>query len=92
MAQGPTDAPLVFRKMHGLGNDFVIVDARAEPVSLSDAAVRAIADRHPLPVHDAAHAHAGFGTEVRHFKQRDVAVRDARDDGRGEGVFTGTLK
>ncbi|HYC03656.1 MAG TPA: diaminopimelate epimerase [Azospirillaceae bacterium] len=34
-----------FLKMHGLGNDFVVLDARTEPLDLSDAAVRAIADR-----------------------------------------------
>lgn len=34
-----------FHKMHGLGNDFVIIDARAEGVSLSAQAVRSIADR-----------------------------------------------
>lgn len=33
-------------KMHGLGNDFVVVDARAQPVVLSDVLVRALADRH----------------------------------------------
>lgn len=37
---------LPFTKMHGLGNDFVIVDGRERPVALSPAAVRAIADRH----------------------------------------------
>jgi diaminopimelate epimerase len=37
---------LPFLKMHGLGNDFVVVDARARPVALPDARVRAIADRH----------------------------------------------
>lgn len=36
---------LPFRKMHGLGNDFVVLDARAHPIPLSDAAARAIADR-----------------------------------------------
>ena len=35
-----------FLKMHGLGNDFVVLDARARPVALSAPAVRAIADRH----------------------------------------------
>jgi diaminopimelate epimerase len=35
-----------FLKMHGLGNDFVILDARARPLDLTVAAVRAIADRH----------------------------------------------
>ncbi len=32
--------------MHGLGNDFVVIDARAAPVALAPAQVRAIADRH----------------------------------------------
>jgi len=36
---------LPFRKMHGLGNDFVVIDGRGRPLSLSAAAVRAIADR-----------------------------------------------
>lgn len=34
-----------FHKMHGLGNDFVIVDAREEPFELPPALARAIADR-----------------------------------------------
>jgi diaminopimelate epimerase len=34
-----------FRKMHGLGNDFVVVDARPNPVSIDAAAARRIADR-----------------------------------------------
>jgi len=34
-----------FHKMHGLGNDFVILDAREQPIALSDVSVRAIADR-----------------------------------------------
>lgn len=34
-----------FLKMHGLGNDFVVIDARSEPYTPSPAAVRAIADR-----------------------------------------------
>ena len=37
---------LPFMKMHGLGNDFVVVDARANPVPLPSALVIAIADRH----------------------------------------------
>lgn len=35
-----------FSKMHGLGNDFVVIDARSEPVAMSPARARAIADRH----------------------------------------------
>jgi diaminopimelate epimerase len=36
---------LPFRKMHGLGNDFVVLDARARPLSLSESQVQAIANR-----------------------------------------------
>jgi diaminopimelate epimerase len=34
-----------FHKMHGLGNDFVVVDARGGPVAMDPARARAIADR-----------------------------------------------
>ncbi|WP_420140854.1 diaminopimelate epimerase [Sphingomonas sp.] len=34
-----------FHKMHGLGNDFVVIDARARPVAMDAARARAIADR-----------------------------------------------
>ena len=37
---------LRFRKMHGLGNDFVIVDQRDRPMALTPEVVRAIGDRH----------------------------------------------
>lgn len=36
---------LDFTKMHGLGNDFVVLDVRSSGLVLTDAAVRAIADR-----------------------------------------------
>ena len=35
-----------FIKMHGLGNDFVVLDARAQAISISADQARAIADRH----------------------------------------------
>ncbi|MES1952445.1 diaminopimelate epimerase [Salinisphaera sp. S4-8] len=35
-----------FTKMHGLGNDFVVLDATREPIALDAASARAIADRH----------------------------------------------
>ena len=35
-----------FRKMHGLGNDFVVFDAREGAVAMSPVRARAIADRH----------------------------------------------
>ncbi len=34
-----------FHKMHGLGNDFVLIDAREAPVAMTAARARAIADR-----------------------------------------------
>ena len=35
-----------FIKMHGLGNDFVVLDARVHPLTLSSTQVAALADRH----------------------------------------------
>jgi diaminopimelate epimerase len=37
---------IAFLKMHGLGNDFVILDARARDIPLDAQAIRHIADRH----------------------------------------------
>jgi diaminopimelate epimerase len=37
--------PLAFTKMHGLGNDFVVIDARAQPFALSAEQARTLADR-----------------------------------------------
>ncbi|MES2175854.1 MAG: diaminopimelate epimerase [Pseudomonadota bacterium] len=35
-----------FSKMHGLGNDFVVIDARENAIDMTEARARAIADRH----------------------------------------------
>jgi diaminopimelate epimerase len=35
-----------FRKMHGLGNDFIVFDARSRVLALAPADTRALADRH----------------------------------------------
>lgn len=35
-----------FRKMHGLGNDFVVLDARVMPLALAESAIQMIGDRH----------------------------------------------
>src|ERR671912_2625304 len=35
-----------FHKMHGLGNDFAIFDAREEPLTMTEPLARALADRH----------------------------------------------
>lgn len=40
------NTPLPFEKMHGLGNDFVVLDGRARDIPLTDRLVQAIADRH----------------------------------------------
>lgn len=37
---------LKFTKMHGLGNDFVVFDATTQPLTLTPAQLRALADRH----------------------------------------------
>ena len=37
---------LAFTKMHGLGNDFVVIDAVRQHIELSEAQVRYLADRH----------------------------------------------
>ena len=41
---GGMDA-LAFTKMHGLGNDFVVIDARQQPVAMTPDLARTIADR-----------------------------------------------
>src|SRR4029077_18789191 len=38
-------AQISFRKMHGLGNDFVVLDQRHDAVAIDAAAARNIADR-----------------------------------------------
>jgi diaminopimelate epimerase len=42
MTQG---LPIPFRKMNGLGNDFVVLDGRVRPLHLNEETARAIADR-----------------------------------------------
>jgi diaminopimelate epimerase len=37
---------IAFRKMHGLGNDFVVIDRRRADIRVDGAAARALADRH----------------------------------------------
>ena len=40
------NSALPFRKMHGLGNDFVVIDARGGGVAMTADLARALADRH----------------------------------------------
>ena len=44
--QMKNDSLFPFMKMHGLGNDFVVVDARAHPLVITERMVRALGDRH----------------------------------------------
>ena len=46
MSQMPPPSGLPFVKMHGLGNDFVVIDARATDAAVTPALARALADRH----------------------------------------------
>ncbi|MEM9735377.1 MAG: diaminopimelate epimerase [Pseudomonadota bacterium] len=46
MAEDMQKSGIAFRKMHGAGNDFVVIDQRGEPHPLSADLVRAIGDRH----------------------------------------------
>jgi diaminopimelate epimerase len=41
----PQSSSIRFRKMNGLGNDFVVLDARRSPLPVNEALARAIADR-----------------------------------------------
>jgi len=40
------EAPLRFSKMHGSGNDFVVLDCRQQAFALDAAQIRALGDRH----------------------------------------------
>ncbi|MDQ4419808.1 diaminopimelate epimerase [Sphingobium sp. DEHP117] len=63
-----------FAKMHGLGNDFVVIDARVVPVDITAQRARAIADRH-----------TGIGCDqlivVGKSDKADVAMRIFNADG-----------
>jgi diaminopimelate epimerase len=41
-----TSRTIAFRKMHGLGNDFVVIDRRRDDIRVDAATARALADRH----------------------------------------------
>ncbi len=63
--------PLPFTKMHGLGNDFVIIDATQHPLTLTPEDIQAMADRHfgvgfdqLLVVEPSPHAGLDFGYRI----------------------------
>ena len=76
-----------FIKMHGLGNDFVIVDARARPISVNAAGARSVADRH-----------TGIGfdqlitIEVAPDAEADVRVRIYNADGSEVGACGNAMR
>ncbi|TNF33837.1 MAG: diaminopimelate epimerase, partial [Gammaproteobacteria bacterium] len=45
-SRGPVRKPLHFTKMHGLGNDFVVIDLISQHIELEEKHIRQIADRH----------------------------------------------
>lgn len=63
-----------FRKMHGLGNDFVVIDARETPLDVTPGRARAIADRH-----------TGIGCDqlilIGRSERADVSMRIFNADG-----------
>lgn len=63
-----------FSKMHGLGNDFVVIDARDGDVEMTQARAQAIADRH-----------AGIGCDqlilIGRSDRADVSMRIFNSDG-----------
>jgi len=68
-----------FHKMHGAGNDFMVLDARATPIALGPARIRALGDRRK-----------GVGWDqliVLHASPRaDVAMRIFNPDGSESGT------
>ena len=74
-----TPSGLAFRKMHGLGNDFVVVDQRTLPVSISANLARSIGNRH---------MGVGFDqlAEVRPGGDTDVALIFWNSDGSTAGA------
>ncbi|WP_233252479.1 diaminopimelate epimerase [Maritimibacter sp. 55A14] len=69
---------IAFMKMHGLGNDFVVLDARARPVALDAPLIRAIADRHRgVGFDQLAVIEAGAGDARLRFFNADGSVAQA---------------
>lgn len=65
---------VAFHKMHGLGNDFVVLDARDRPLALSPALIARLADRRTgigfdqlVLLEEAGDAHPGADVAVRFF-------------------------
>jgi diaminopimelate epimerase len=72
-------AAIRFEKMHGCGNDFVVLDCRRAPIALDAATIRRIGDRH-----------RGVGFDqlvvVESVDGPDVGIRFFNSDGSGAGA------
>lgn len=72
------DTGLPFMKMHGLGNDFVVLDGRARDIGLTPALVRAIGDRHRgIGFDQLAVLHKGKGAAHLTFYNSDGSLAGA---------------
>lgn len=73
------NAPLSFKKMHGLGNDFVVLDSRNQDRICSPALARALGDRH---------TGVGFDqlAEIRSSDRADIALEFWNSDGSRAGA------
>ncbi|MBF9042383.1 diaminopimelate epimerase [Rhodobacterales bacterium HKCCE4037] len=66
MAQTDSPSGLPFLKMHGLGNDFVVVDARQDARAITPALAQALGDRHRgIGFDQLAVIEAGTDTDLR---------------------------
>lgn len=75
----PQTPPIPFMKMHGLGNDFVILDSRGGPARVTAALAQAMGDRH---------RGVGFDqlAEIRDSEAADIALDFWNSDGSRAGA------
>lgn len=87
-----------FHKMHGLGNDFVVIDARADALAMTPARAAAIADRHTgigcdqlimLEASDAFDKAAGADARMRIWNADGGEVGACGNAARAIGVLIG---
>lgn len=87
-----------FHKMHGLGNDFVVIDARAAPLTMTPGRAAAIADRHTgigcdqlimLEACDAFDKAAGADARMRIWNADGGEVGACGNAARAVGVLIG---
>jgi diaminopimelate epimerase len=53
-------------KMDGLGNDFLIIDQRNNPINLSEDQIRHLADRNNIGFDQLIYIHSGKGASSRY--------------------------